>query len=199
MAIVPADNEVALLEEVNGLLDEQNLSPAFKLRYLLQEPVSALPASGFIGETIRYKVTAGVYWEFLYTGEATYPWAYIGGPSIAAEETAAIEVGSATYVTTTPTLAIPLKGEYEIILSTLGYVKTACTWLMSYKIGATAAVDGDAVSATRATTFDELYSSRSKLKTFTEVVTLTTAIRNTAGSVILGNRRINAIPRRVGL
>jgi hypothetical protein len=97
MAIVPSSNQDALLTEVNGLLDRQNISADFESE-LFPKPVSTLPTSGTIGETIYYKAAAGIYWHLLYTGEATYPWAKIGGPPLRGETSSGVETVNTTEV-----------------------------------------------------------------------------------------------------
>lgn len=109
MAIVPANNEQALLEEVNGLLDEQNLSVSFRSK-LFPEPVTSLPAKGYPGEQIIFKAATGVYWHLVYTGEETYPWAKIGGPSLSSVYTAteSLETTSETPSSTNaPNVTLP--------------------------------------------------------------------------------------------
>lgn len=85
--------------------------------------VEALPASPTPskGDVCRFKAATGVYWDLIYTEEATYPWAKIGGPSLAAKDAAGERAtASATYQTTgAPTITLPaVKMELNVFFGT---------------------------------------------------------------------------------
>jgi len=68
--------------------------------------VEALPAGTIAkGSLCTYKAATGIYWRLLYTGEATYPWAKVGGPALrnfVVEATNATEVLAKVNEFTTP-------------------------------------------------------------------------------------------------
>ncbi len=45
--------------------------------------VESLPTTAALkSDTCTFKAAAGIYWSLVYTGEATYPWAKVGGPAL---------------------------------------------------------------------------------------------------------------------
>lgn len=78
--------------------------------------VTALPATTNVGDTCVYKAATGIYWSLVYTGEATYPWAKIGGPPLQAEAEGEVKTASTGFVALAggPELSAPLAGEYDI-------------------------------------------------------------------------------------
>lgn len=42
--------------------------------------VTSLPVTTVKGSICTFKVTTGIYWRLIYTGETTYPWVKVGGP-----------------------------------------------------------------------------------------------------------------------
>lgn len=79
--------------------------------------VTSLPSSGTRGDRCIFDTgTAGVYWELLYTGEETYPWAKIGGPPLKVVSTnvrALESEGYADLPTDPLSIEAPLDGEYR--------------------------------------------------------------------------------------
>lgn len=76
--------------------------------------VTSLPTSEAVkGDRCTYKAATGVYWDLLYTGEETYPWAKIGGPPLRSTP-ANLENKTNTTESTTgaPSLTAPLAMEF---------------------------------------------------------------------------------------
>jgi hypothetical protein len=77
--------------------------------------VAALPTTeAVLSDKCTYKVETGVYWDLIYTGEATYPWAKIGGPPMRVTDTAVSfrETKETTAQTTgAPSITAPLAME----------------------------------------------------------------------------------------
>jgi hypothetical protein len=86
-----------------------------------------------------------VYWDLVYTGEETYPWAKIGGPALLQQSNVERTTASEAYVSPTEPLKItlPLKGDYDIrIEASVGSGATQANQAVgriSYTMGATAA------------------------------------------------------------
>lgn len=77
--------------------------------------VTALPAEPTEGDRCTFKVETGVYWELLYTGEATYPWTKIGGPPIHKTDIAVRESTSETKAEIAATkITLPLAMEADV-------------------------------------------------------------------------------------
>ena len=76
-------------------------------------PTTPTPA---VGDRCTYKYTAqnGIYWELIYTGEATYPWAKVGGSPVYVKTTPGTQTNSAFNTTTIPILTYPLSGDYLV-------------------------------------------------------------------------------------
>lgn len=72
--------------------------------------VEALPTQNLApGVTCTFKVATGVYWKLVYTGEATYPWAKVGGPALVKAEAASKSTSSEAVQTTgAPSVTAPL-------------------------------------------------------------------------------------------
>jgi hypothetical protein len=74
--------------------------------------VESLPVGVVIGDRCTYKVALGTYWELLYTGEATYPWAKVGGSPLRQAPVASRNTSSTTYQSTgSPSVTAPLAME----------------------------------------------------------------------------------------
>jgi hypothetical protein len=85
--------------------------------------VTALPSSPSKGDRCVFDTgTTGVYWELVYTGEETYPWAKVGGPPLLKQQfgsTRTIE-NQTTYepLPTDPlSIELPLGGDYHVALT----------------------------------------------------------------------------------
>lgn len=173
--------------------------------------VTALPSSAFDGQEIYFEASAtnGVIWHLRYrsAGSATYPWEFVGGGTLSAEEASS---SSRTAVggyqdpstgTAGPSLVLPTKGEF---LVEIGYEVFSVTnggyGLMSYDIGTTAAVDGDSVVLQQPGAANAVIagvSSRRK-KTISSAVTLACKYKSITGTTTFSKRFINVTPIRVG-
>ncbi len=75
--------------------------------------VEALPTTSAVkGDRCSYKVAAGVYWDLIYTEEATYPWAKVGGPPLL--ETKAEGLVNSEVLQAGPSITVPLAMEARI-------------------------------------------------------------------------------------
>lgn len=76
--------------------------------------VTSLPITTVKGSVCTFKAATGIYWRLIYTGEATYPWAKMGGPSLRTVELTTRETKSATAQTTgAPFITLPLNMEFR--------------------------------------------------------------------------------------
>jgi hypothetical protein len=137
--------------------------------------VTSLPGSPQDGQIVAYKAdaTAGVIWLFRYrAGSASaHKWEFIGGsPLYAVVDTDEALVNGAAYVNLTtvgPSVTAPLAGEYMVregalIYQTAGAVASS---FMSYSVGATGAVDADALQFQPSLVNEVYHNSRESRKT----------------------------------
>lgn len=172
--------------------------------------VSALPGSPFDGQEIYYQnaamATAGVVWHFRYrSGGGTYKWEFLGGPALYSEVAVTENINSASYVALTtagPSVALPLGGDFDV---SIGFrpdsVTATSNVFMSYDIGATSAVDADALSSYQAASAQPIANNtmRTRRKTGLTAVTLTAKYKSTtASSTAITNRWMSVLPIRVG-
>lgn len=192
-------------------VDTDEVTPDLTVSY-----VSVLPTSPVNGQEIYFVADAinGVLWHLRYnTASASiYKWERIGGPSLVTESSPAGDesTASASYValTTPTTLAIPLAGDYDIETSCHGRSSVTGQMMVSYDVGATAAIDADAAGdASQTAGSGSLILRRLKRKTIPAAVTLTVKYRTAAtstftvfGTVTIpgATRMIRATPVRVG-
>jgi len=172
--------------------------------------VTTLPPTPIDGQEIRFlaDATNGVVWNLRYraASSSAYKWELIGGSPLYAEVMALETVNSTTYVdlaTVGPAVALPLAGDYMV---TIG----ARIWgdqpnsnpVMSYAIGATAAVDADALDHNQVAPAGAfaLTASRERRKTGLGAVTLTAKYKRgtVACSLNAMNRWMSVRPVRVG-
>ncbi len=75
--------------------------------------VTALPANPQFGEVVTYvaDATNGVYWDLQYDASGTYPWKFIGGAVLRDYQPGLVT--TATSSVTSPSLSIPLPGDYR--------------------------------------------------------------------------------------
>jgi hypothetical protein len=86
--------------------------------------VTALPANPQFGDVVTYIADAanGVAWTLQYDASGTYPWKFVGGSPLWAQNTTNLQTNSSTYQTTNmPTVTIPRAGDYMIEFG--GYVQ----------------------------------------------------------------------------
>lgn len=161
--------------------------------------VTALPGSPARGDRCTFNIPGVAMWEFIYNATDGY-WYPEGKPlPLTDESTSSTEVGSSSYVGSGPSIRLPVGGDFYVGLGVTAYVKGACTWFYSYKIGATAASDSDALVSTRATTFDELphYGFVRPKTGLAASTVLLGQYRNSTNSVVFSKRQITATPIRV--
>lgn len=114
--------------------------------------VTSLPLAPSVGDLCRYVAdkTNGIIWSLEYDGEGSFPWKVIGARYLWAEITTTEGTASTSYAnlaTVGPSITLPLKGDYDIEIGHRLFSGPAATDIfMSYAIGATAAVDADAVN-----------------------------------------------------
>lgn len=170
--------------------------------------VEALPSTEALkGDVCRYKAATGIYWDLLYTGEETYPWAKIGGPALHASSDVARSTTSETYASlpTDPLeITVPLAGDYDIEIAAW-MVPIATTaegnCRLSYSVGTTAAADAWCV-------LDQTPAAKNGISTLSKKnrfkgVAASAAVEEKAkssfgGSSSFNYRRLWADPIRVG-
>lgn len=173
--------------------------------------VTSLPAAVVATDGMEVYYTAddtnGIVWHLRYcAAETTYKWRYVGGPPLWAEVATQETTSSTTYAalaTAGPMVTLPLAGDYMV---GLGSVLTGNADGMdiyhSYDIGATGAVDADAVEARSSGASSAPWPSvsRTKRKAGLTAVALTSKYRTTSGAVTatIKQRWISALPVRVG-
>jgi hypothetical protein len=175
---------------------------------------TALPSVAADGQEIYYRaVTAdGVIWHLRFRnvfngGSATYPWEYVGGGSHSAEvATSATRNAAAAYAdpntgSAGPSVTLPLKGEYFVEIGMEAFSATNLGQLqMSYDIGATGAVDGDAIQIQQAFGDQSIRASvaAKRRKTFAAASALAVKYKATTGTCTFQQRYITVTPVRVG-
>jgi hypothetical protein len=174
------------------------------------EKRTSLPGSPYDGQVFSYLVdsTNGVRWTFQYnSGSASASkWEFIGGPPLFDIVTTAQTTASATYVALTtagPAIAIPTAGDYLVRIGTRSYNNSSTrSDLMSYDIGGTGAVDGDAIDYFAGLVDPGLaittgpYMMRQVRKSLS-AVTLTAKYRTTGGTATFQDRWMEVLPIRV--
>jgi hypothetical protein len=151
--------------------------------------------------------TNGVVWRMKYRAAdaSTSKWQFIGGPpmisEIATNETIAVTTYAAL-TTAGPSIALPRAGDYIVSLGAEMNVNSAAVGsaFMSYDIGATVAVDADAVSVSNTfVQFERIIqeSARTMRKDGLTAVTLTAKYRVTTGSAAIAKRWMAVHPVRL--
>lgn len=109
---------------------------------------TSFPATPTDGQEYTYvaDATNGVLWKFRWYATGNF-WAFVGGPPLYSEVTAAESTTSTTYAALTtpgPSIVLPFAGDYDVeIGAQLGNDTNGDTGIMSYDIGGTGAVDAD--------------------------------------------------------
>lgn len=179
---------------------------------------TSLPTLAANGQEIYYRAdsTNGRIWHLRYRdqasgGSASYPWEYIGGSAL----TDSVKDGTISDAQTTtstsyaalanagPTVTLPLAGDYEVTIGFTGYNGNAgAVTTMSYDIGATGALDADAVQLYQSSLASAaniiVASSRTRIKTGLTAVALTSKYKVSAGTGSYWNRFMIVRPIRVG-
>lgn len=195
-----ADDSVGAAEIIAGAVgtSELALGPTY---------VTALPASPVDGQEVYYAADAanGVIWHLRYRAAASgsYKWDFLGGPALQATvdnyETLAGSLSYRDLATVGPTVTTPLAGDYTVEHG--AYIEgTAHDVVMSYAIGATAAVDADWVRVAIGAGLNIQHPFRSKRKTALPASTalqMKYSTRNPS-TVAFNYRRIAIWPVRLG-
>jgi len=186
---------------------DEGVSGAFPAPPLL----TALPVTPVDGQEIYFlaDATNGIIWHLRYraSSSSAYKWEVIGGPPLFSEVTVAAEgTASTTYTNLTtigPTVTLPLAGDYDVeIGARCAPAVVDQSALMSYAIGATAAVDADALQSYRSSAWTTSLTSSSRPRRKTGLAA-TTAIqakyRQSGGAAGQFNDRwMRVTPVRVG-
>lgn len=168
-------------------------------RALALVKVSSLPGTPIAGQQCFYEVVAGVIWHLLYDGVGTYPWKVVGGSPLFDEVTASEGTANTSYValgTAGPAIALPLGGDYDVMVGAEGISSDNNFKYMSYDIGGTGAVDADAYR--HSGNIAVIAGGRPRRKTGLTAVTLTAKYRAGAGTGTWAFRWMRAMPTRVG-
>jgi hypothetical protein len=172
--------------------------------------VSALPGSPVDGQEVYFNADAanGVKWHLRYNaGSASaYKWEFIGGSALHAAVDAGEGTTSATYTdlaTVGPSITLPLAGDYDVEAGAQLWNSAAGNdALMSYQIGATAAVDLDGImNRAAAANAPLVHLVQTRRKTGLAASTALVAKYKAVGGGGVGSfqvRRLRAIPVRVG-
>lgn len=153
--------------------------------------------------------TDGVNWTFKYNNgsASSFKWEAASGQTplwsevTAGEARANVAYGALT--TPGPVVILPFAGDYDIVIGFSGNVATAGELaLMSYDIGGTGAVTGDAVeltstNATNGALNDYTAVVRPRRQTGLTAVTLTAKYRTGGGTSTFKNRWMSVTPVRV--
>lgn len=77
--------------------------------------VTALPTKPGIGDKCEFKAAEGIYWNCVYTGETTYPWAVVSGPPLRKQETASPSWATTIKTESAPSITLPaVKMEFDV-------------------------------------------------------------------------------------
>lgn len=169
--------------------------------------VAALPGTPADGDEVFFQTAAmatnGIAWHLRYRAASTsaYKWEFVGGGPLYSEILTTETTTSATYValaTAGPDIALPLAGDYLVTVAALAYNSTLGNIsYMSYQIGATAAVDADAMQ-TGMNVAQAMHVSRTQRRNGLTAVTLSARYRAEAGTSTFLQRVLQAVPVRVG-
>jgi hypothetical protein len=170
--------------------------------------VTALPASPVDGQKciLVDSLTAPTWqWNLQYVAaKATNKWIVLGATPLFDEVVASQTTASTTYAnlgTVGPQIQLPVAGDYMVRQgASMKIAGTSTTYYMSYDIGATAAVDADAVIALPGTAGDPGFSvMRSRKKLALGAVLLVAKYRVGAGAAApFSNRWMEVEPIAVG-
>lgn len=164
--------------------------------------LTSLPTKSVVGRRILYKAAAGVYWQLLYTGEETYPWAKIGGPPLVARSDTGRASNETTYksLPTDPlSITVPLAGDYDITIAAAIYnVAANRTGWLSYEVGGTAASDNWAATFFSASAGTASTALTTRQTAITASAAITEKAKRETGEVQFFRRRLIIDPVRVG-
>jgi hypothetical protein len=209
----PATGGIVALDVIE--FDTETVS-AYTSGVIGPQRVTVLPVGAIDGQEVYFvaDATNGVLWHLRYNAASAsaYKWEFVGGSPLVTESSPVGDesTASGTYValSTPTTLVIPLAGDYDIETSCHGRSSVTGQVMMSYDVGATAAIDADAAGdASQTGGAGSLIIRRLKRKTIpTASVTLTVKYRTAATSTFTvfgaatipgATRMIRATPVRV--
>lgn len=167
---------------------------------------TSLPASPVDGQEailVDSTTNPSYQWRFRYNASSTssYKWEFVGGnPAVVSVDTDQ-STSSTTYAALTtagPSFTLPRAGDYQVTISCEAYnTATATTVRMSYDIGATGAVNGDAVIVAIPVAGNSVASYRTQNKTGLSAVALTAKYNTAGGTSNFRNRTLIVTPVRV--
>jgi hypothetical protein len=166
--------------------------------------VTALPGSPTLGQSCWFQ-TAGmaalavpVSWLLVYDGAK---WVPFGATPILAEQPASVSTTSLTYTLTSgPDIGVPAIGVYKVATGARMHNSSAgCQAIMSYAIGATAAVDGDNMDNYNGSAHTVAANyARSMTKTLAAVTLASRYRAGVAGTAFFEKRWMELTPLRLG-
>lgn len=166
---------------------------------------TALPGAPADGDhfVLVDSTTAPTYsWLLRYVAaKASNKWIFIGGAPGYAEVDTSETTASTTYAplaTAGPSFTLPVSGDYIIDTGFRAEISVAGQIFMSYDIGATAAVDADAVGDQQDATARAYERVRANKKTGLTAVALVSKYRVSTGTGTFENRWIRVTPTAVG-
>jgi len=146
-------------------------------------------------------------WKFRYNAGSTsaYKWEFIGGTSVYAEITTSETTTATVYsalTTAGPTITLPRAGDYEVEIGAyMGNANANVQAWMSYDIGATGAVDADALTVQENSSAGNVLANiaRARRKTGLTAVALTAKYKCGSGGVTgsFASRWMRVTPVRV--
>ena len=195
------DDTVDVPRDIKALAD--------RLDPLLGGIVTALPGSPIDGQEIYYQspamATDGNLWHLRYRAAAAgaSKWEFVGGAALFGEtpdaEGGAPNGSYGALPHAGPAVTLPLPGDYLVEIGA-GFTGTVdMQGRMSYDIGATGAVDADAVFARIDSTARQFSGSRARRKTALGAGALIAKYKvSAAGGHLFQDRWIKVTPIRVG-
>jgi len=171
--------------------------------------VTSLPTGPVDGQEIYFQADPanGVVWNLRYNAASAsiYKWEFLGGSSLYNYVNASESISGTTYInmpTVGPSVTVPLAGDYDIThgAQMAGPAVQGQAYLQSYAIGATAAVDADAIwKGSPAAYADSANLARTQRKTLAAGTLLQAKYRVVGGSSgTAGQRYLSALPVRIG-
>jgi hypothetical protein len=151
-----------------------------------------------------------VIWQLRYraASSSAYKWEFVGGSALYNEVVAVEAKTGTTYTDLTtvgPQITLPLGGDYDVTIGAGMYATPLNTYpVMSYQVGATAAVDNDEITVRAAgVNVPIVNAARTRRKTGLATATALVAKYKVAGgttspTVTFQERFMSALPVRVG-
>ncbi len=171
-------------------------------------PATSFPTAPVEGDTFIYDTgTSGVRWQFVYdtSDGATYPWLFIGGPDLFAEDATSGTVTSTSFTDLSggpsagPSVSLPRVGDYDVTIEARVNQSNVDFGLMSYAIGGTGAAAADEMAVSYNSANERQHNVRTRRKTGLAAVALTCKYAvGAAGTATFDYRSIRATPVRVG-